>query len=60
VVVGGREVHINRLRASPGPETICLLSYGVGRCDLLVTARGSETRTDAAARPRVGMRSTVE
>jgi hypothetical protein len=42
VVVGGREVHVNRLRASPEPGTICLLSYGVGRCDLLVAAPGSE------------------
>jgi uncharacterized protein DUF5994 len=40
VTVGDREVHINRSGATPHPHTICLLSYGVGRCDLLVAPPG--------------------
>lgn len=40
VTVSGREVRINRSVAVPHPHTICLLSYGVGRCDLLVTPPG--------------------
>ena len=42
VRVGDREVHINRSAAIPNPHTICLLSYGVGRCDLLVTPPGAQ------------------
>lgn len=41
LLVGGRVVHINRSAALPRPHTICLLSYGVGRCDLLVVSPGS-------------------
>jgi Family of unknown function (DUF5994) len=40
VMAGGNEVHIRRLRSSRTPPTICLLSYGVGRCDLLITFAG--------------------
>lgn len=40
VVVDGRAVHISRLRSFRTPPTICLLSYGVGRCDLLITPAG--------------------
>lgn len=42
VTVGDREVHINRSAAIPHPHTICLLSYGVGRCDLLVAPPGTQ------------------
>lgn len=42
VTVGDREVHINPSVAVPRPHTICLLSYGVGRCDLLITAPGTQ------------------
>ncbi|MFD8076756.1 DUF5994 family protein [Streptomyces sp. NPDC059718] len=38
---GGRNIHINRAAATPRPNTICLVSYGVGRCDLLVVPPGA-------------------
>jgi Family of unknown function (DUF5994) len=41
VALGDRVVRINRSDAVPQPNTICLLSYGVGRCDLLVVPPGS-------------------
>jgi hypothetical protein len=41
VTFADRKVHINRSGALPHPNTICLLSYGVGRCDLLVTPPGT-------------------
>lgn len=47
LLLNGRVVHINRSAATPRPNTICLLSYGVGRCDLLVVAPGT---TPARAR----------
>ncbi|MDX3072622.1 DUF5994 family protein [Streptomyces sp. NPDC088354] len=36
-----RDVHINRSPAAARSNTICLLSYGVGRCDLLVVPPGA-------------------
>lgn len=39
--LGGRNIHITRSTATPRPNTICLLSYGVGRCDLLVVPPGA-------------------
>jgi hypothetical protein len=36
LVLGDRELHISGSESGPGTHTICLLSYGVGRCDLLV------------------------
>ncbi|WP_069467134.1 DUF5994 family protein [Actinacidiphila rubida] len=42
VTVGDREVHIKRSGAVPHPHTICLLAYGIGRCDLLVTPPGAQ------------------
>lgn len=40
LTVGDREVHINRSVTIPYPHMICLLAYGVGRCDLLVAPAG--------------------
>jgi hypothetical protein len=42
MLLGGRVVHIKRSAAAPRPNTICLLSYGVGRCDLLVVPPGTQ------------------
>ncbi|WP_455356135.1 DUF5994 family protein [Streptomyces sp. SYSU K217416] len=36
MAVAGRVVHINRSAAAGDRRRICLLSYGVGRCDLVV------------------------
>ncbi|MGK5532456.1 DUF5994 family protein [Streptomyces sp. URMC 129] len=47
--LGDRAVHINRSEATPTPHTVCLLSYGVGRCDLLVIPPGAPA--SAAAGP---------
>jgi hypothetical protein len=41
LVLGDRELHINRSEAIPRLHTIRLLSYGVGRCDLLVVPPGA-------------------
>lgn len=41
LLVDGRELHINQSESIPHPHTICLLSYGVGRCDLLVIPPGA-------------------
>jgi hypothetical protein len=46
LLVDGRELHINQSESLPRPHTICLLSCGVGRCDLLVVPPG-ETPTEA-------------
>jgi hypothetical protein len=37
----GRTVHITRSPAAPDRHTIRLVSYGVGRCDLLVVPPGA-------------------
>lgn len=39
----GRVVHIKRSAVTARPHTICLLSYGIGRCDLLVLPPGLHT-----------------
>jgi len=39
--LGGRALHITRSDVAHSPSAICLLSYGVGRCDLLVVAPGA-------------------
>ncbi|MEW2578825.1 DUF5994 family protein [Streptomyces syringium] len=36
MTVAGRVVHLSRCGTAAGRHMICLLSYGVGRCDLLV------------------------
>lgn len=36
LLIDGRELHISQSESVPQPHTICLLSYGIGRCDLLV------------------------
>jgi Family of unknown function (DUF5994) len=41
LTVDGRELHIHQSESVPHPHTICLLSYGVGRCDLLVVPPGA-------------------
>jgi hypothetical protein len=46
LLIHGRELHINHSESIPHPHTICLLSYGVGRCDLLVVPPG-ETPAEA-------------
>jgi hypothetical protein len=44
LLLNGRVLHINRSDVAPSPNAICLLSYGVGRCDLLVVPPGSPNR----------------
>ncbi|WP_405719616.1 DUF5994 family protein [Streptomyces sp. NBC_01537] len=39
--LGDHTVHITRSDVAHSPSAICLLSYGVGRCDLLVVAPGA-------------------
>jgi hypothetical protein len=39
--LGDRALHITRSDVAHSPSAICLLSYGVGRCDLLVVAPGA-------------------
>jgi hypothetical protein len=46
LLVEGHELHINQSESVPHPHSICLLSYGVGRCDLLVIPPG-ETPAEA-------------
>jgi Family of unknown function (DUF5994) len=46
LLVDGRELHIHQSESIAHPHTICLLSYGVGRCDLLVIPPG-ETPAEA-------------
>lgn len=41
LTLADRTVHINRSDAGESPSAICLLSYGVGRCDLLVVPPGA-------------------
>ncbi|MCP3816645.1 DUF5994 family protein [Streptomyces sp. A3M-1-3] len=48
MAVAGRVVHINRSAAAADRRRICLLSYGVGRCDLVVVP--PHTPVDEAAR----------
>lgn len=40
--VADRVVHITRSDVSHSPSAICLLAYGVGRCDLLVVPPGAD------------------
>jgi len=49
--LGDRVLHINQSEAASRPHTICLLSYGVGRCDLLIRPPGPEP---AGASPQDG------
>jgi hypothetical protein len=42
LLLSNRVLHINRSEATPRPNTICLLSHGVGRCDLLVIPPGAK------------------
>ncbi|MGW1881528.1 DUF5994 family protein [Streptomyces sp. NPDC001970] len=41
LTLADRTVHINRSDAGESPSAIRLLSYGVGRCDLLVVPPGA-------------------
>jgi hypothetical protein len=41
--VADRAVHITRSDVAHSPSAICLLSYGVGRCDLLVVPPGASS-----------------
>jgi hypothetical protein len=41
--LNGRVLRINRSDVTHSPNAICLLSYGVGRCDLLVVPPGTST-----------------
>jgi hypothetical protein len=43
LLVGDRVLHISRSDVTHSPSAICLLSYGVGRCDLLVVPPGAST-----------------
>ncbi|MFV8130068.1 DUF5994 family protein [Streptomyces syringium] len=36
MTLAGRVVHLSRCGTAAGRHKICLLSYGIGRCDLLV------------------------
>lgn len=41
LILADRVLHINRSDVTHRPSAICLLSYGVGRCDLLVVPPGA-------------------
>jgi hypothetical protein len=41
LLLADRVLHINRSDVIHSPSAICLLSYGVGRCDLLVVPPGA-------------------
>lgn len=42
-----RVLHVNRSDVAHSPSAICLLSYGVGRCDLLVVPPGASASEGA-------------
>jgi hypothetical protein len=52
----GRTVHITRSPATPDRQTVRLVSYGVGRCDLLVVPPGA---TAEAARALMAEATTA-
>jgi hypothetical protein len=41
LLLNGRILRVNRSDVAHSPNAICLLSYGVGRCDLLVVPPGT-------------------
>jgi len=52
MALADRVVHLNWCGTTAGRHTVCLLSYGVGRCDLLVVP--PETPADEAHRLLAG------